>query len=194
MWIGVNREIMGWNRIVHSFSSSDRFCIVCMSQKGPQGPPPIFFLPFGPQFGLKISSGVGGAGGGVGGVRGQVPVLGPPLLTTLRGRLESRWISALSSSYEVPFHGFSTFDCNQLTKLRQDGFKERLTISEDVKFERDLLKTNEEIAPQSLRILQMFVSEGLVQAPHHWTVTTYRYFEQRQFAVCSLWIVSVSLS
>lgn len=59
--------------------------------------------------------------------------------------------------YEVPFHGFSTFDRNQLAKIRQHGFKEHLTISEDVKFEPDLLKTNEEIAPQSLRILQMFV-------------------------------------
>ena len=58
----------------------------------------------------------------------------------------------------MKFHstGFSTFDCNQLAKIRQHGWKERLTISEDVKFERDLLKTNEEIAPQSLRILQMF--------------------------------------
>ena len=67
------------------------------------------------------------------------------------------WESTPRVLYEVPFHGFSTFDRNQLAKIRQHGFKEHLTISEDVKFEPDLLKTNEEIAPQSLRILQMFV-------------------------------------
>ena len=75
------------------------------------------------------------------------------------------WESIPRVLYEVPFHGFSTFDRNQLAKIRQHGFKEQLTKSEDVKFEPDLLKTNEEIAPQSLRILQMFLSEGLVQAP-----------------------------
>ena len=48
---------------------------------------------------------------------------------------------------------FSTFDWIQLAKIRQHRQKEHLEISEDAKFERDLWKTNENIALQSRQIL-----------------------------------------
>ena len=46
---------------------------------------------------------------------------------------------------------------DQLAKIRQQGWKEHLKISTHAKFERDLLKTNEQIAPQSRRIFRTFV-------------------------------------
>ena len=56
---------------------------------------------------------------------------------------------------------FSIFDWeqkrlswDQLTKIRQHGGKERLKISKAAKFESDLLKTNEDIDPQSRVILR----------------------------------------
>ena len=42
-------------------------------------------------------------------------------------------------------HGFSTFHWDQLAKIRQHGWKERLKISKAAKFESDVLKTNEAI-------------------------------------------------
>ena len=50
---------------------------------------------------------------------------------------------------------FSTFEMNQLEKIRPHGWKESLKlISKIAKFESDLLKTSEDIAPQSREILQ----------------------------------------
>ena len=51
----------------------------------------------------------------------------------------------------------SAFDCIQWAKIRQHRLKEHLEISEDAKFERDLVKTNEDITPQSHQIFQAFV-------------------------------------
>ena len=45
-------------------------------------------------------------------------------------------------------------------KIRQHGWKERLHIHKVAKFENDLMKTREDLAPQSRRILQMFVLRG----------------------------------
>ena len=47
--------------------------------------------------------------------------------------------------------------------MRQHYWKEHLNISTVAKFERDLLKSNKDIAPQRSKILQMFVWWG----PHH---------------------------
>ena len=49
-----------------------------------------------------------------------------------------------------PFHDFfSTFDMDKLGKIRRQHWKELLKIIKIVKFECDLLKTNEDTAPQS---------------------------------------------
>ena len=58
---------------------------------------------------------------------------------------------------------------DQLEKIRQNGSKESysLKISKDAKFGRDLLKINEYSAPQSRRILEMFVWWGTKFAPTH---------------------------
>ena len=57
-----------------------------------------------------------------------------------------------------PFDGFfSTFDLDKLGKIRRHHWKELLKISKIAKFECDLLKTNEDSAPQSREILQTFV-------------------------------------
>ena len=54
-----------------------------------------------------------------------------------------------------PFYGFLTFD--MLGIIRRHQWKERFKISKAAKFESDLLKLNENIAPQSREILQTFV-------------------------------------
>ena len=49
-----------------------------------------------------------------------------------------------------PFHDFfSTFDMDKLGKIRRQHWKELLKIIKIVKFECDLLETNEDTAPQS---------------------------------------------
>ena len=55
---------------------------------------------------------------------------------------------------------FSTLYMDQLGKILQHYWKERLKISRTVKFQSDLLKTNEDIAPQSRQILQTFAWWG----------------------------------
>lgn len=47
----------------------------------------------------------------------------------------------------------TSFDWDQLAKIRQRGWKGLKKISEDAKFEHNLLKTNEDIVPQSRWIL-----------------------------------------
>ena len=49
---------------------------------------------------------------------------------------------------------------DQLGKILQHYWKERLKISRTVKFQSDLLKTNEDIAPQSRQVLQTFAWWG----------------------------------
>ena len=53
-------------------------------------------------------------------------------------------IMFLTNHYNRPFHGFSTVDWDQLAKIRQHGWKERLKFSKVAKFESDLFKSNEE--------------------------------------------------
>ena len=55
------------------------------------------------------------------------------------------------------FMVFSTFYMDKLWKNRRHHWKERLKISKTAKFESDLLKTNQDIAPQSRESLQTFV-------------------------------------
>ena len=63
---------------------------------------------------------------------------------------------------------FSTFDVDKLGKIRRYHWKQSLKISEIAKFESDLLKTNDEIAPQKREILTLFYgSGGGGGAPHH---------------------------
>ena len=51
----------------------------------------------------------------------------------------------------------STFDMDKLGKIHPFCWKEDFLISKIAKFANDLLKTNEDIGPQSPKILQMFV-------------------------------------
>ena len=55
------------------------------------------------------------------------------------------WLTAAIDPYTI----FSTFDWKQLAKIREHGWNERLKISKCVKFESDLLKTNEDTAFKS---------------------------------------------
>ena len=55
---------------------------------------------------------------------------------------------------------FSTLNMDQLGKIRQHYWKECLKICRTAKFQSDLLKTNEDIAPQSRQILQTFAWWG----------------------------------
>ena len=54
----------------------------------------------------------------------------------------------------------STFDMDKLGKIHPFCWKEDFLISKIAKFANDLLKTNEDIGPQSPKILQMFVLWG----------------------------------
>ena len=56
-------------------------------------------------------------------------------------------------------------DWDHLAKIRQHDWKEPRKISKVAKFENDLLKTKEDIAPQSREILQMFVWWGASSCP-----------------------------
>ena len=55
---------------------------------------------------------------------------------------------------------FLTIAWDQLAKIRQHSWKERLKISIVAKFESDFVKTNQDMAPQSRRILQTLVWWG----------------------------------
>ena len=61
--------------------------------------------------------------------------------------------------------GFSTFDMDQSRKIRRHHWIERLKINKIAKFQSDLLKTNDNTAPQSCKILQMFVWCGAQTGP-----------------------------
>ena len=49
---------------------------------------------------------------------------------------------------------------DKLRNIRRHHWKERLKITKIAKFESDLLKTNQDIAPQGREILQTFVCWG----------------------------------
>jgi len=53
---------------------------------------------------------------------------------------------------------------DKLGKIRRQHLKESLKMSKIAKFESDLVKTGDDIAPQSGKILQMFVWWG--HKPH----------------------------
>ena len=55
---------------------------------------------------------------------------------------------------------FLTIAWDQVAKIRQHSWKERLKISIVAKFESDFVKTNQDMAPQSRRILQTLVWWG----------------------------------
>ena len=55
------------------------------------------------------------------------------------------------------FFFFSTFDVDKLGKIRRYHWKQSLKICEIAKFESDLLRTNDEIAPQKREILNTFL-------------------------------------
>ena len=59
-----------------------------------------------------------------------------------------------------PSQFFSTFDMDKLGKIHPFCWKEDFLISKIAKFANDLLKTNEDIGPQSPKILQTFVLLG----------------------------------
>ena len=59
----------------------------------------------------------------------------------------------------------SSLNMDQLGKIRQHYWKERLKISRTAKFQSDLLKTNEDIAPQGRQILQTFAWWGAQTCP-----------------------------
>ena len=61
-----------------------------------------------------------------------------------------------------PFHGFffPTLDMDRFRKIRRQHWQERLQIIKVAKFECDLLKNNENTAPQSREILQTFDGGG----------------------------------
>ena len=69
-----------------------------------------------------------------------------------------------------PFYGFLPFDMDKLGIIRRHHWKERLKSSKAAKFESDLLKPNENIAPQSREILQTFVWWGHKLAHHQTNV------------------------
>ena len=60
-----------------------------------------------------------------------------------------------------PSQFFSTFDMDKLGKIHPFCWKEDFLISKIAKFANDLLKTNEDIGPQSPKILQTFVLLGV---------------------------------
>ena len=66
------------------------------------------------------------------------------------------------NSHNRPFHSFNSWlgFWDQLAKTREHSWKEHLETGEAAKFESDLFKTNEDIAPVSHRILQTFVQGG----------------------------------
>ena len=60
-----------------------------------------------------------------------------------------------------PSHFFSTFDVDKFKgNIHAFCWKEDFLISKIAKFANDLLKTNEDIGPQSPKILQTFVLLG----------------------------------
>ena len=65
---------------------------------------------------------------------------------------------------ERHFHGFSSFDGEQLVKICQHHWKV-------AKFESDLLKTNKDLAPEGRGSFKRFIHGGHEPAPHHTNVS-----------------------
>ena len=69
---------------------------------------------------------------------------------------------------------FFNFDSDLwIWKIHQHSLKEPLKISKVAKFESDLLKTNEEIAPESCEILLMFVCGVKFVPPPYTNIIAY---------------------
>ena len=66
-------------------------------------------------------------------------------------------VSGYIRKENFPQFFFSTFDVDKLGKIRRYHWKQSIKISEIAKFESDLLKTNDEIAPQKREILNTFL-------------------------------------
>ena len=76
------------------------------------------------------------------------------------------WVKKIKYPHNTTFHGFFSLKwLGHLAKIRQHDWKEPRKISKVAKFENDLLKTKEDIAPQSREILQMFVWWGASSCP-----------------------------
>ena len=93
---------------------------------------------------------------------------------TNKGRIDEPFSTPLMyNSHNRPFHSFNSWlgFWDQLAKTREHSWKEHLETGEAAKFESDLFKTNEDIAPVSHRILQTFVQGGRGdRASHHTNV------------------------
>ena len=84
-------------------------------------------------------------------------------LINLNNMILRKWLNVFVSN--VPFHGVFFFFFKLLTgisqrKSIQTAGKKRPKISEVAKFESDLLKTNENIAPQSREITDVWWGGG----------------------------------
>ena len=96
-----------------------------------------------------------------------------------------------------PFYVFFlTFDLNKLVgKIRRRSWKERLKIGNIAKFESDLLKNNEDIAPQNHEILQAFVWWGDTKlAPIIQMPVNFRNFGGLHFKWCRPIFPNLSMS
>ena len=69
-------------------------------------------------------------------------------------------VSGYIRKENFPQFFFSTFDMDRLGKTRRHHWKQRLKISKTAKFESDLLKSNDDIAPQKREILTCFYGSG----------------------------------
>ena len=76
------------------------------------------------------------------------------------------WVKKIKYPHNTTFHGFFSLKwLGHLAKIRQHDWKEPRKINKVAKFENDLLKTKEDITPQSREILQMFVWWGASSCP-----------------------------
>ena len=92
-------------------------------------------------------------------------------------------VSGYIRKENFPQFFFSTFDVDKLGKIRRYHWKKSLKISEIAKFESDLLKTNDEIAPQKREILNTFfmVMVEVVVPPTIQTSVNVRNFQELYF-------------
>ena len=85
-----------------------------------------------------------------------MPQMNPPQATSTR---IWKFLNLIFFNTNRPFQVFffSTFDTDKLGTNRRHHWKKLLKISKIAKFESDLLKINEDIAPRSREILQTLV-------------------------------------
>ena len=93
-------------------------------------------------------------------------------------RFERGWKNGAQLRYSTRFatmlqdmlHVFAGRFSVPLGKIRRHHWKERLKVGKNAKFESDMLKTNEEMTPQSREILQTFEWWGGTNLPPHPTM------------------------